>query len=65
MLSDASLASWAIGKSRFVGTAVHAGMIRPVGDPRSIVKVHAGRYPRRELDDWQIVVIRKVVDPRA
>jgi hypothetical protein len=29
------------------------------------VNVHAGRYPRRELDDWQIEVIRKVVDPRA
>lgn len=29
------------------------------------VNVHAGRYPLRELDDWQIDVIRKVVDPRA
>jgi hypothetical protein len=29
------------------------------------VNVHAGRYPRRELDDWQIDVIRRVVDPRA
>ena len=29
------------------------------------VNVHAGRYPRRELDDWQIEVIRRVVDPRA
>ena len=24
-----------------------------------------GRRPRRELNDWQIDVIRKVVDPRA
>lgn len=29
------------------------------------VNVHAGRHPRRELTDWQIDVIRKVVDPRA
>jgi len=29
------------------------------------VNVHAGRYPRRELDDWQMDVVRKVVDPRA
>jgi hypothetical protein len=29
------------------------------------VNSHAGRNPRRELDDWQIDVIRKVVDPRA
>ena len=29
------------------------------------VNVHAGRRPRRELDDWQIDVIGKVVDPRA
>lgn len=29
------------------------------------VNVHAGRFPSRELDDWQIDVIRKVVDPRA
>ncbi len=29
------------------------------------VNVHSGRHPRRELDDWQIDVVRKVVDPRA
>jgi len=29
------------------------------------VNVHAGQRPRRELNDWQIEVIRKVVDPRA
>jgi hypothetical protein len=29
------------------------------------VNVHAGRRPRRDLDDWQVDVIRKVVDPRA
>ena len=29
------------------------------------VNVHAGRYPPRELDDWQIDVIRRVVDPQA
>jgi len=29
------------------------------------VNVHAGRHPRRELDEWQMDVIRKVVDPRA
>jgi len=29
------------------------------------VNVHAGRNLRRELDDWQIDVVRKVVDPRA
>jgi len=29
------------------------------------VNVHAGIHPRRELDEWQMDVIRKVVDPRA
>jgi hypothetical protein len=29
------------------------------------VNVHAGQHARRELDDWQIDVVRKVVDPRA
>ena len=29
------------------------------------VNVHAGQRPRRELNDWQIDIIRKVVDPRA
>ena len=29
------------------------------------VNVHARRDPGREFDDWQINVIRKVVDPRA
>ncbi len=29
------------------------------------VNVHAGQRPRRELDDWQLDVIRKVVDLRA
>ena len=29
------------------------------------VNVHAGRHPCRNLDDWQIDVIRKVVDPRS
>lgn len=29
------------------------------------VNVHAGLRPRRELDDWQMDVILRVVDPRA
>jgi len=29
------------------------------------VNVHAARRPRHEFDDWQVDVIRKVVDPRA
>jgi len=29
------------------------------------VNIHAGRHPLRELDDWQMDVIRRVVDPRA
>jgi hypothetical protein len=29
------------------------------------VNVHAGQCPRRELSDWEIDVIRKVVDPRV
>jgi len=29
------------------------------------VNIHAGRHPRCELSDWQIGVIRKIVDPRA
>lgn len=29
------------------------------------VNVHAGRYPPLELDDWQVDVIRRVVDPLA
>lgn len=29
------------------------------------VNVHAGLHPRRELDDWQIDVLQKVVDPLA
>jgi hypothetical protein len=29
------------------------------------VNVHAGRHPRRELGDWQMDVIRKIVDPRS
>jgi hypothetical protein len=29
------------------------------------VNVHAGRHARRQLDEWQIDVIRKVVDPTA
>jgi hypothetical protein len=29
------------------------------------VNVHAGQRPRRGLDDWQIDVVRKVVDPKA
>jgi hypothetical protein len=29
------------------------------------VNIHAGSRPRRAFDDWQIDVIRKVVDPRA
>lgn len=29
------------------------------------VNVHAGNRPHRDLDDWQIDVIQKVVDPRA
>jgi hypothetical protein len=31
----------------------------------SKVNVHARRRPHRDLDSWQIEVIRKVVDPRA
>lgn len=29
------------------------------------MNVHAGKYPRELLDEWQIDVIRKVVDPRS
>ena len=29
------------------------------------MNVHSGLHPRREFDDWQIEVIRRVVDPRA
>ena len=48
MLSDASLASWAIGKSRFVGTAVRTGMIRRARDPRAILPYHPLQIERRE-----------------
>jgi hypothetical protein len=29
------------------------------------VNVHSARHPQREFDEWQIDVMRKVVDPRA
>jgi hypothetical protein len=48
MLSDASLASWAIGKRRFIGTAVHAGMIRRARDLRAILPYNRLQIERRE-----------------
>ena len=47
------------------------GMVSPSSDwlesaiQTARVNVHAARHPRRELSDWQIDVIGKVVDPRA
>ena len=48
MLSDASLASWAIGRSRFVGTAAHAGKIRRARDLRSILPYNPLRSEREK-----------------
>src|SRR5579872_718718 len=64
MLSDASLASWAIGESRFVVTAVRTGMIRRAQDLRSIRPYYPPQIERRKT--WtNLLKILRIINERS